>query len=331
MATAGDSPGMIPVERAELVTRDMDEVSALIRDLYIEHDASFSCPDPAKVEGVVRSATASGLNASLLRYGGFDYSAEVQPVNPPMAVMCTGGSGVITTAREGLHVGRGDVFLAPTELRTSTKVDRGAHVSLQVPWGALRSRAGERDGVPTAGLRFTAMAPISAAAKVVFARTAEFICGQLVTSGVTETHPLVVQELTALAATVFLDTFPNSTMTAAYLPGPGWVPTATVRRAAGFMEAHAGQPITLDEIAAAAGVTGRALQYAFLRHFGITPTRYLRRIRLERAHQDLASAGPVSGLTVKATAHRWGWASQSRFTVAYQQRFGVLPSHTLRS
>lgn len=68
----------------------------------------------------------------------------------------------------------GDVFLAPTELRTRTKVDHGAHISLQVPWAALRSRAGERDGVPTAGLRFTAMTPVSAAAKRVFARTAEF-------------------------------------------------------------------------------------------------------------------------------------------------------------
>jgi AraC-like DNA-binding protein len=40
---------------------------------------------------------------------------------------------------------------------------------------------------------------------------------------------------------------------------------------------------------------------------------------------------PASGLIVQAVARRWGWASHSRFTVAYQQQFGVLPSYTLRS
>jgi hypothetical protein len=34
---------------------------------------------------------------------------------------------------------------------------------------------------------------------------------------------------------------------------------------------------------------------------------------------------------VGAVACRWGWVSHSRFAVACQQRFGVLPSRTLRS
>ena len=87
----------------------------------------------------------------------------------------------------------------------------------------------------------------------------------------------------------------------------------------------------MAEIAVAARVTPRALQAGFRRHFGDTPTGYLRRVRLERAHRELQAAGPASGLTVKAVACRWGWASHSRFAVAYQQRFGVPPSRTLRS
>jgi len=34
---------------------------------------------------------------------------------------------------------------------------------------------------------------------------------------------------------------------------------------------------------------------------------------------------------VAAIARRWGWASHSQFAVAYRKRFGVPPSHTLRS
>jgi AraC-like DNA-binding protein len=322
---------MVPVERAELVTQDMDLIAESIRDLHIEHQAAFSCPDPAQVDGRVRSVTAHGLNASLIRYGGFGYSAEVEPVNPPMAVVCTGNSGVITTACEDLRLVRGDVFMAPGDLPSVTAVDEGDYATLQVPWAAVGSVAEAVTGAPAADLRFEAMAPVSAGRRRMFTRTAELICGQLVTSGVAGIYPLVLEELTRLGAVAFLATFPNTTMTAPYLPGPGWVAPAAARRAAAFIETNAGQPVPLGEIAAAGGVTGRALQYAFRRHFGTSPTGYLRRIRLERAHAALGDADPASDITVAVIAHRWGWASHSQFTAAYRKRFGVPPSHTLRS
>lgn len=328
-ADAGDK--LVPLQRVELATRDMELIAELIRGLHIEHVASFSCPDPARVSGTVRSVTAGGLHASLICYDGFAYSAEVEPVNPPMAVVCTGNSGVIATAREDLRLARGDVFMSPADLPAATVVDAGDYAILQVPWAAVGSAAEALSGTPAADLRFWAMAPVSAGRRHMFARTAELICGQLVRSGYAGIHPLAAQELTRQAAVAFLATFPNTTMTTCYLPGPEWVAPAAARRAAAFLEAHADEPVTLDEIAAAAGVTGRALQYAFRRYFGTTPTGYLRRLRLERAHAELGHADPAGGVTVAAVARRWGWASHSRFTVAYQQRFGVLPSHTLRS
>jgi transcriptional regulator GlxA family with amidase domain len=129
---------------------------------------------------------------------------------------------------------------------------------------------------------------------------------------------------------VMLTSFPNTTMTLDYIRGPGWVMPASVRRAVDFIEAHADQPITLSQIAAEAGVTGRALQYAFQRYHGTTPTGYLRQVRLERAHAQLQAADPADGTTVAAVARRWGWASAGQFAALYRQRFGVRPSHTLR-
>lgn len=322
---------MVLVQRAELVTQDMDVIAELIREIYVEHAASFRCPDPAQVDGRVRSVTADGLNANLTHYGGFAYRAVLDPMNPPMAVVCTRGSGVVTTAQEDLRLAGGDVFLVSAHLPSVSTMNDGDYAVLQVPWGAVRSLAEARTGIPPADLRFEAMAPVSAARQRTLARTAEFICGQLITSGATGMHPLIVPEMTRLAAATFLQAFPNTTMTASYLPGPVWVAPAAVHRAVAFIEADAAQPVTLDQMATAAGVTGRALQYAFRRYFGTTPTGYLRRVRLERAHAELADADPASGLTVSAVARRWGWASHSRFTVAYQQRFGVLPSHTLRT
>jgi AraC-like DNA-binding protein len=277
------------------------------------------------------SATASGLNTASVRFGGFTYTAGLEPTNPPMAAVCLRGSGVIMNAREELRVAPGQVFLLPADRPAVCADFGGDYATVQVPWAAAGAVAEAVTGAPAADLRFGAMTPVSAERQQMFARTAELIGGQLVTSGTAGIYPLVAQELTRLAAIAFLATFPNTTMTAPYLPGPGWVTPAAVRRAAAFIEAHVGQPVTLDQIAAAAGVTGRALQYGFRRHFGTTPTGYLRRIRLERAHAELGDADPASGATVGGTARRWGWASPSQFTAAYQQRFGVLPSRTLRT
>jgi AraC-like DNA-binding protein len=141
----------------------------------------------------------------------------------------------------------------------------------------------------------------------------------------------MVHELTRMAATVMLETFPNTTMTPRYAGGPGWAPPAAVRRAAAFIEAYPERPLTLADIAAAAGVNGRALQSAFRRYYDITPVGYLRQARLERAYSELRNAAAAAGVTVAAVSRRWGWTSLSQFEAAYQRRFGESPCRTLHT
>ena len=174
------------------------------------------------------------------------------------------------------------------------------------------------------------MAPVSGAARALWSQTVGFVCRQLIGSGITEVSPLVAQEMARLAAAALLETFPNTTMTAAHNESPGQVAPAAVRRAAAFMDSHARQPVTVTDVAAVAGTTARALQYAFRRHYDTTPTGYLRRVRLERAHRQLQAADPVTGATVAEIARRWGWANPAHFATAYRERYGMPPSHTLR-
>ncbi|HZE00802.1 MAG TPA: helix-turn-helix transcriptional regulator, partial [Pseudonocardiaceae bacterium] len=105
--------------------------------------------------------------------------------------------------------------------------------------------------------------------------------------------------------------------------------TATLRRAIAFIDEHAARDISIADVAAAANVTIRAVQIAFRRHYGTTPAGYLRRVRLERARQDLLAADPARE-SVTAVAYRWGFASPGQFTAAYQQAYGVTPDQTLR-
>ena len=331
MAAPESAAGTVPVERAELVTQDMEMIAELISQLYVEHRARFSCADPSRVDGSVRSATAGELSACLLRYDGFGYDAEIDPHTDPHAVVVLHGDGLISTARGELYFTGGDAFMPPPDLSHVTRMHDLGLAMVQIPSAAAGRLAEHATGLPAADLRFESMTPVSAARQATWISTARYICGALVSSGATEVSPLIASEMTRLAAAALLGTFPNTTMTVAYTRGPGWVPPAAVRRAAAFIDTHAGQPVTLAQITAAAGVTGRALRHAFRRHYGTTPTGYLRRARLERAHQELGCAEPGGGVTVAAVARKWGWASPSQFAAAYQRRYDQLPSHTLRT
>jgi AraC-like DNA-binding protein len=221
--------------------------------------------------------------------------------------------------------------MMPAHLPSTATIDNTEAIAVRIPWAAADALAAAGTGLAAGELRFEAMAPVSVAAGQRFVRTAQFVYGQLVTSGATEISALVVQEMTRLAAAAFLETFPSTAMTVGYLPGPGWVLPAGVRRAAGYIDAYAEQPVTMDQIAAVADVPPLTLEYAFRRHYGVTPIGYLRRVRLERAFAQLRAAEPGDGTTVAAVAGQWGWASPAQFAAAYLERFGVLPIHTLHN
>jgi AraC-like DNA-binding protein len=101
---------------------------------------------------------------------------------------------------------------------------------------------------------------------------------------------------------------------------------ADVARAEDFIDAQAGTPIAISDVAAHLGVSVRALQYAFRRHRDTTPLAVLQRARLEGARRDLGSG---TADTVAAIALRWGFTHFGRFSRQYQTAFGEKPSQTL--
>ncbi|NMO89474.1 helix-turn-helix transcriptional regulator [Actinomycetospora sp. TBRC 11914] len=102
-----------------------------------------------------------------------------------------------------------------------------------------------------------------------------------------------------------------------------------VERAVAFVVAHAAEDIGVEDIGAAAGVGARRLQEVFRTERDTTPTRFLRGVRLERAHADLAATDPAEGGTVAEVAARWGFAHPGRFAGLYRRVFGCHPRYTL--
>jgi AraC-like DNA-binding protein len=112
-------------------------------------------------------------------------------------------------------------------------------------------------------------------------------------------------------------------------PAPAVRPAA-VRDAMDVVEADPGAPLTVGQLAKHCHVSVRTLQEGFQRHLGMSPTAYLREVRLRRAHGELRSADP-SRSTVASIAHRWGFTHLGRFAAVHKARYGESPTHTLHA
>lgn len=102
-----------------------------------------------------------------------------------------------------------------------------------------------------------------------------------------------------------------------------------ISRAINAIHAQPAFPFTAVKLAEVAGTSVRALQEGFQRHVGISPTAYLRQVRLARAHHDLQQADPGHG-AVAEIAYRWGFTHLGRFAAVYRAKYGVSPSATRR-
>lgn len=100
-----------------------------------------------------------------------------------------------------------------------------------------------------------------------------------------------------------------------------------LRLAEGYIEAHLAEQITVEDVAAAAGISVRGLQLAFRAHRGNSPLGFWREMRLSRSHAALVAGEG----TVTEVALKWGFSHFGRFAAMYRARYGLAPNETLRA
>ncbi|MFI9414896.1 helix-turn-helix transcriptional regulator [Nocardia gamkensis] len=95
-----------------------------------------------------------------------------------------------------------------------------------------------------------------------------------------------------------------------------------LRCAKDVADRHYADPLNLDGLAAAAGVSKYHFLRAFAAVYGLTPAAYLAERRIERA-QDLLRA---TNLTVTEVCMLVGYSSLGSFSSKFRQLVGVTPS-----
>lgn len=187
--------------------------------------------------------------------------------------------------------------------------------------------AAERSGPLAQRVQFLDCRPRTDAVAQAWSQALDYVIASF---GCAETagQPLIVAAAARLLGAALLECFPsNLHVDRELLSNPTLPPNLKV--AVSFIHRHCGDGIGVNDIADALRMTPRAVQYLFRQHLGTTPTEYLRRTRLQRAHQDL-SVGDRSTTTVAEIAQRWGFTHTGRFAAVYRASYGQSPHTTLQ-
>lgn len=236
----------------------------------------------------------------------------------------TEGEGVPDTRRDRVALTRGIPMLFPTDREFVFEYrdydQRLVHLSRRL----VADVAVERyHATPGADLALDHLRPVDPAAVTRWRQQTAVLVTEL-RRGV---GTLLWQTVTRRTAAMFLDLYPP---TVPVLPPAALLPRrARLRAAIEYVHAHAHAPITVSDIADAAGLSVRALQETFQRNIGRTPMAYLLEVRLEQVRTELLRADPAT-TTVQQVARRWGFSHLGRFSGTYAAAYGEYPKHTLR-
>jgi AraC-like DNA-binding protein len=327
LRSSTDTDGPVEVARFAVRTRDPELAHELINQAYGQHRPRVS----GSSEGFrfsLSTATAGPVGSDVMIHS-MDTRLVSDPPHHLTAAAVARGSIEVRHGREEERFGPGEVLLYPygTEFEAHwTVMDQGL---LRLDFDAIARLAAQQTGADATAFRFLGMRAVSPAMGRYWRSMTGFVHRELAAAQPAVTHPLVLAQIEATLTAAALSVFPNTTLTAAFGAPAGYVGPAALRRAVAYVDAHAGDAITLGDIAASAGVGARALQYAFAQHHATSPMGYLRRVRLERAHRELKVANPELD-RVGQIALRWGFAKPSRFAGLYRRAYGVNPRDTLR-
>ncbi|WP_460418937.1 AraC family transcriptional regulator [Pseudomonas sp. microsymbiont 2] len=97
---------------------------------------------------------------------------------------------------------------------------------------------------------------------------------------------------------------------------------ARLDMAAAFIRAHRLDPLTLDDICAASGLSQAYLTRAFGKRFGLTPHSYLLDQRVQHARAQLRQGRPIAEVALES-----GFADQAHLQRAFKRHLAATPGH----
>jgi AraC-like DNA-binding protein len=104
-------------------------------------------------------------------------------------------------------------------------------------------------------------------------------------------------------------------------PAPQWEAAGAIEVVRDLLHACQAGPVTADELSRAAGRSRFQVYRLFRARYGLSPSDYLRQLRLQSARRRLASGEPVAAVAAAA-----GFADQAHLTRWFRRTYGITPA-----
>ena len=311
---------------ATFIARSAEEADAFLAAKNLTLSARSTCR-PCGAFATFRTFHAPSLYLSAIRYGAsVEIAAPAERNDYGLSLPLEGR--MEATGENGFEActARRTVLGSPGAPQRSRFGARSRRLALSVKRDAVRRRVATMTGAPVTGeINFQSGLDLTEGAGRIVREAMLLFATQQERGLPTFDDPLrsVNFEETVLNMLLLHHPHSHSDLLSGRQQGPA---TRDVKRAVDFIEANLDQPLRLECIVAAAGVSGRALNAHFRDVTGLSPMAYLRRARL-RAAQAALDRGEVA--TVTEAALRFGFLHFGRFSGAYLEAFGEAPSETL--
>ncbi|MBV6756438.1 AraC family transcriptional regulator [Rhodococcus opacus] len=245
------------------------------------------------------------------------------PLSGSLATSCGGREVLATPQKAAVYTPNEHTYLsrwAADNTQVSIKIDRTA---LEEELGRILGRPLNK------GVRFDIGFDLTTPAGRRWASTLQILLDTIADPGPVP-DPALIAQVSHLERALISGLLVNQghSMSEAILNGGEDADNpAAVRKVLDLLEAAPGAQHTVADLAEAAGVGVRQLQKLFLDRFEMSPSEYVRNLRLDGVRADLLKREP--GCTVSEVAFRWGFNHLGRFAQYYEQKFGETPSRTL--
>ncbi|WP_232476080.1 AraC family transcriptional regulator [Flavisphingomonas formosensis] len=313
--------------------------SSRLDDIH-DHMIRAFCPHDLATEGGLPRMAFRHNQASLksTTFNATDYGLSYGRVSvfipPPeecflVQFVLTGQAHFVHQDRSfALHPGHMSV-LSPHDPIRQTTLPGCRHFTIKIDRGQIEGLLAEEFGHQVGSLIFSPdPVPLDGAAAS-FAQLVRTICDDIDLGASGYLHPRAVGTTEEMLGRLLLASVPHN-YSHDYLRDPAQTAAPFyVRRAEELIRARFADPLTLADLIAASGVSGRSLHDGFRRFRDDSPMGFLKNYRLDRARQMLKEARG-SGLSVTDVSLAAGFLHPSKFAQDYARRFGELPSRTLK-
>ncbi len=324
------SAELCPPKRFTIESNDRDELS----EYFSERVSKVAVSPISRTNGVAISATVVPLGKMVAFEVDIPLGARFrqrEDLDGIFVFLPTSGERARwTRGRREIVCGPSAGFLGPmNESDTMDCPGQWAHLALKVPSDQIaRNLSHLLDRPIVSPLEFDPAIDLGAAPAKAVASMARLALTPIEGGAFLSTSPLAAAQFSESVTLHLLENFRHN-YSDALSNGNYALKPKHVRRAIDFMREHAGQPLTLQDIAAAADVSVRALHYGFQKFVGESPFEHLRQIRLEAAYADLMHA-PES-VSIAEIARKWGFPNPGRFAQLCKTCYGRSPSEIRQS